>query len=519
MGREQKLIYGFDQGDATMRDLLGNKGANLCEMTRLGLPVPPGFTITTDACRKYYDLGFSFPDGLWEDVRSNVARLEGLTGRRFGSPSVPLLLSVRSGTSVSMPGMLSTVLNVGVSDGTVTGLATLLDDERAALDVYRRFTEMFGTVVLKMDTTSFSSIVERHKDDEGVIHESDLSTQKLQEVILDFHAMVERITGKAISQKPWEQLEQAVHSVFASWNSERALTFRNALGISHDLGTAVSVMAMVFGNKNERSGTGVLFTRNPSTGSKSIYGEYLPHSQGEDIVSGKRTPNDISSLAYELPSVYGQLKDYAAQLELHFRDMQEIEFTVESEQLYLLQTRRADRTPMAAVRSATELANEGIISHQEGLSRLEAQPSESVRLKAFRESDRQRALLLARGIGASPGASSGHVFLDSASAIAASEQGIPSVLVRPETSTEDIGAILTSVSILTVRGGVTSHAAVVARSLGKVCVVGCEGIHIDLQRREITGGGLSIREGDSISLDGTTGEIFVGLIPIEYSDL
>ena len=519
MAQTRKMVYRFDEGDARMRDLLGGKGANLCEMAGLGLPVPPGFVITTETCRAYYDAGGRFPDGLWDDVQSYMSHVETSAGRRFGSADAPLLVSVRSGAPISMPGMMDTILNLGINEQTVHGLARLMNNQRVAFDAYRRFVDMYGRIVLGVDGGVFNEILDHHKAQAGVTQDQELSVDQLRAIASDFQAAVKREVGTEVPQDPWAQLEGAIDAVFSSWNGARAITYRNARGISHDMGTAVNVMAMVFGNLGDDSGTGVLFTRNPSTGQRRLFGEYLINAQGEDVVAGIRTPQDISSLSQSLPEVYTQLEGLANGLEAHYRDVQDIEFTVEAGRLYVLQTRNAARAPQAAVASAVEMVEEGLITREEALARIDAEDLASLFVPQFQSTEKERATSLARGTGASPGACAGHVYFDSDAAIAASQQGINAVLVRPETDPEDIGGILAAVGVLTSRGGVTSHAAVVTRGLGKACVVGCEEIRVDLQARQFVANGRTIREGDQISMDGATGEVFAGLIPTFQPDL
>ena len=519
MAQTRKMVYRFDEGDARMRELLGGKGANLCEMAGLGLPVPPGFVITTETCRAYYDAGGRFPDGLWDDIKSYMTHVESSAGRGFGSSEAPLLVSVRSGAPISMPGMMDTILNLGINDQTVDGLARLMNNQRVASDAYRRFVDMYGRIVLGIDGEVFNEILDHHKAAAGATQDQDLSVDQLRSIVADFQEAVKREVGVDVPQDPWEQLEGAIDAVFSSWNGARAITYRNARGIPHDMGTAVNIMAMVFGNLGNDSGTGVLFTRNPSTGHRALFGEYLINAQGEDVVAGTRTPQDISTLSEVLPEVYTQLEGLANGLEAHYRDVQDIEFTVEAGRLYVLQTRNASRAPQAAVTTAVEMVNEGAITREEALRRIDAEDLASLFVPQFQASEKDRAVPLARGTGASPGACAGHVYFDSEAAIAASQEGISAVLVRPETNPEDIGGILASVGVLTSRGGVTSHAAVVTRGLGKACVVGCEEMRVDLKAREFVANGRTIREGDQISMDGATGEVFAGLIPTFQPDL
>ena len=519
MAQTRKMVYGFDEGDAGMRDLLGGKGANLCEMSGLGLPVPAGFVITTETCRAYYDAGGRFPDGLWDDIRSYMTHVESSAGRGFGASEAPLLVSVRSGAPISMPGMMDTILNLGINDQTVDGLARLMSNQRVAFDAYRRFVDMYGRIVLDVDGEVFNEILDHHKAQAGVTQDQELTVDQLRSIVTDFQAAVRREAGTDVPQDPWQQLEGAIDAVFSSWNGARAITYRNARGISHDMGTAVNIMAMVFGNLGDDSGTGVLFTRNPSTGQRVLFGEYLINAQGEDVVAGTRTPQDISTLSQSLPDVYARLEGIAGGLEAHYRDVQDIEFTVEAGRLYVLQTRNAARAPQASVTTAVEMVNEGVITREEALTRIDAEDLASLFVPQFQTAEKDRAVPLARGTGASPGACAGHVYFDSEAAIEAAQEGISAVLVRPETNPEDIGGILASMGVLTSRGGVTSHAAVVTRGLGKACVVGCEEMRVDLQARAFVANGHTVREGDQISMDGATGEVFAGLIPTFQPDL
>ena len=523
MAQVKKMVYRFDEGDASMRDLLGGKGANLCEMAGLGLPVPPGFVITTEVCRDYYSLGQQFPEGLWEDVQAYLGHVERSAGRRFGSADSPLLVSVRSGAPISMPGMMDTLLNLGINDQTVGALAALTGNPRQAWDSYRRFIEMYGKIVLSVDPGVFDAIMEDHKKAAGADRDQELGADRLQEVARAFQSAIERASGVGVPDDPWEQLRQAVEAVFRSWNGARAITYRNASGISHDMATAVTVMAMVFGNLGDDSGTGVLFTRNTASGQKDLYAEYLGNAQGEDVVAGTRTPEPISGLAKAMPAVFQQLQGIAGRLEAHYRDVQDIEFTVEAGRLYVLQTRNAARAPQAAVKTAVDMVDEGLITRDEGLLRVDPEGLTRLFVPRFDDVDKQRAkdagVLLARGIGASPGGSTGRAFFDSQRAADAADEGTTVILVRPETNPEDIAGILASAGILTSRGGRTSHAAVITRGLGKACVVGCEELQVDVVARQLVANGRMVREGDQISVDGDTGEVFAGEIATFQPDL
>ncbi len=521
--QRRKLVYGFDEGNAGMRELLGGKGANLSEMAHLGLPVPPGFIITTEACSEYYERGHQLPEGLWEEVEEHLHGLEKSIRRVFGSTANALLVSVRSGARVSMPGMMDTILNLGINDEIVPGLARLMGDERPALDAYRRFLQIFASVVMGVDASTFEEILARHKGKAGVVLDHELDPEQLRGVIRDFKAAIRDATSKDVPDDPWQQLLESVQAVFQSWNSPRAIRYRDHYNIPHHWSTAVNVMGMVFGNLGEDSGTGVLFTRNPVNGQRDLYGEYLSNGQGEDVVAGIRTPDPISSLAESLPAIHGRLAEMAGQLERHYRDVQDMEFTVEAGHLYLLQTRNAQRTVQAAVKAAVDMVGEGLITTEDALKRVDPEELSQLFVPRFDGEARDRAVssraLMAQGFGASPGAATGKVFFDATRAAEVAERGVSVILVRPETKPDDIHGIIESKGVLTSRGGVTSHAAVVTRGLGVPCVVGCEEMHVDVQNRLFTANGHTIREEDDISVDGTTGEVFVGTIPTSQPGL
>ena len=523
MTRSKKLIYRFDEGSADMRDLLGGKGANLGEMVKLGLPVPPGFVITTETCLEYYRLERHVPQGLWEDIQAHMHELEAEIGRRFGATEDPLLVSVRSGARFSMPGMMDTILNLGINDEIVTGLSRIMGDSRPAFDAYRRFLQIFGNVAMGVDSSIFEELLERRKQEAGVTLDHELSADYLKALVADYKAVIEKTTGRAVPKDPWEQLKQAVLAVFESWNNARAIEYRNYRGIPHDLGTAVTIMTMVFGNTREGSGTGVLFTRDPSTGERRLYGEYLPNAQGEDVVAGIRTPEPLDQLTTTYPQLYQRLVDIANLLETHYRDLQDVEFTVEQGRLFILQTRSAQRAAMAAVRTAVDMVKEGLITKEEALQRID--PEQLARLFVPRFDAQARAeaaskgALLARGAAASPGAATGKAFFSAAKAAEAGQAGQMVILVRSETNPDDIHGVLQSVGVLTSRGGTTSHAAVVTRGLGKPCIVGAEEIHFNHDGHSFEVHGQVIREGDEISIDGTTGEVFRGGIRTVHSDL
>ena len=516
MVETKKLVYRFEEGDSSMRDLLGGKGANLCEMARLGLPVPPGIVITTEACLDYYERDHQLPPGLWEQVREGLQSIEASLGREFGSPANPLLVSVRSGGRVSMPGMMDTILNLGINDDIVPGLAKLMGDERPAYDAHRRFLQAYASVVLGVEDSVFEEILADHKKRAGVTLDYELTARQLHDVIADFKAAITKEAETGVPEDPEEQLKGAVEAVFRSWNSPRAIAYRNHFKLSHDWGTAVSIVAMVFGNLGDDSGTGVLFTRDPGDGSKNIYGEYLINGQGEDVVAGIRNPEPLSSLARQNPEVYGQLSDMARQLEQHYRDVQDMEFTVERGRLFLLQTRNAQRTVQAAVKTAVDMAEEGLITQEEALKRVKPDDMTLLFVPRFDAKARAKAqsdsAFLAKGFGASPGAASGKAYFDATRANEAARAGVPVILVRPETRPEDIHGILGAKGVLTSKGGVTSHAAVVTRGLGVPCIAGCEELDIDLVRRLVNATGHTIKEGENISIDGTTGEAFAGEI-------
>ena len=511
---EQKLIYRFEEGDASMRDLLGGKGANLCEMARMGLPVPPGFVITTEACRQYYASGRRLPDGLWPAVQAQMAWLQERTGKRFGGDDQPLLVSVRSGAKFSMPGMMDTVLNLGLNDVTAAALARMSGDERFALDAFRRFIQLYSKVVLRLEAGSFEDLLDTAKRTEGVSSDSFLSPDALRHLIAQYRDLVRKETGSNFPTDPWQQLQAAIAAVFASWTNRRAIDYRMHEGIPDDLGTAVSIVSMVFGNLGEDSGTGVVFSRDPTTGLSGLYGEYLPNAQGEDVVAGIRTPLKVTELRQRAPKLYEQLDGYGRTLEQHYGDAQDIEFTVERGSLYILQTRSAKRTATAAVRIAVDLKNEGLIDRETALSRVRPEEIEQMLVPLFDEADlaqaRNDGRLLAKGLGAAPGGATGLAVFDADRAVELADEGKTVILVRPETDPDDVHGILKALGVLTARGGITSHAAVVTRGLGKPCIVGCESLVVDPEERRMTARGAVINEGDTISIDGTTGEVFLG---------
>ena len=511
-----KWVYRFRDGDASMRDLLGGKGAGLSEMTNAGLPVPPGFTITTQACSEYNAAGKRFPDAMWDQILAALKEVEQETGKQLGDASNPLLVSVRSGAKFSMPGMMDSVLNLGLNDETLRGLIDLTGDERFAYDAYRRFIQMFSKIVLDVDPGLFEDAFEAKNERAGVRLDTELSADDLRHVVAEFTSIVKHQTGAVFPTDPLLQLRLAIEAVFESWNNKRAVDYRNYNKIPHDLGTAVNIVTMVFGNLGGDSGTGVAFTRDPSTGEAKLYGEYLTNAQGEDVVAGIRTPKKISQLQEELPAVFEQFQEIAAKLEKHYRDAQDLEFTVERGRLYMLQTRSAKRTAAAAMKMAVDMVDEGLITKEEAIQRIEPRQIDQLLLPRFDQASKDEAQaagrLLAHGLNASPGAASGVAVLDADTAEELGKEGRAVVLVRPETNPDDVHGMLTSKGVLTARGGATSHAAVVARGLGKPCVAGCEALVVDLEGRTFSLDGRPFKEMDEISIDGTTGEVFEGSI-------
>jgi len=507
-----KWVYLFSEGNASMRDLLGGKGAGVAEMTRAGIPVPPGFTITTEACIAYYREGKKFPEGMWEQVLKALSEVEKQTGKKFGDPNNPLLVSVRSGAKFSMPGMMDTVLNLGLNDQSVEGLAKLTKDERFAYDAYRRFIQMFGKIVLDIDPNAFEHIFEEQKRIAGAKLDTDLTAKDLKEVVSKYKELVRKETGEDFPTDPYVQLSKAIEAVFSSWNNRRAIDYRNFHKIPHDLGTAVNVQTMVFGNMGFDSGTGVAFTRNPSTGEKRLFGEYLLNAQGEDVVAGVRTPHKIEVMQKELPAIYQQFAAIAERLEKHYRDLQDLEFTVEKGKLWMLQTRSGKRTAQAAVKIAVDMVEEGLISKEEAIMRVE--PGQIEQLLHRRIDPTAHVNVIATGLNASPGAASGKAIFDADKAEEMSKSGEKVILVRPETSPDDVHGMLVAQGILTARGGATSHAAVVARGLGKPCVAGAESLRIDLATRSFSVNSVVVHEGDIISINGTTGDVILGPVPL-----
>ncbi|MGN0418173.1 MULTISPECIES: pyruvate, phosphate dikinase [Anaerostipes] len=507
-----KWVYQFSEGNAEMRNLLGGKGANLAEMTGLGLPIPQGFTVTTEACTNYYDCGGKISDEVAGQVYDAMAALEEIQGKKFGDLEDPLLVSVRSGARVSMPGMMDTILNLGLNDVAVEGFAKKTGNPRFAYDSYRRFIQMFADVVKEVDKAKFEEVLDDMKEDKGVKFDTDLDADDLKEVIARYKKIYKKALGEDFPQDPKDQLFEAIKAVFRSWDNPRAIYYRRMNDIPGDWGTAVNVQTMVFGNMGDTSGTGVAFTRNPSTGEKQIYGEYLINAQGEDVVAGVRTPQPISKLAEDLPECYEQFMNIAHTLEDHYRDMQDMEFTIQEGKLYFLQTRNGKRTAPAALRIACELVDEGMISKEEAVSRIEAKALDQLLHPNFDPEAIKVAIPIGTALPASPGAAAGKVYFTADAAKLHHEAGEKVVLVRLETSPEDIEGMHAAEGILTARGGMTSHAAVVARGMGTACVAGCGEIKFNDDNTEFTLGGKTIKEGDYISIDGSTGKIYLGEI-------
>jgi len=513
-----RYVYDFDEPTDGGRELLGGKGVGLAEMTQLGVPVPAGFSITTDACRAY-SRSHEVPEGLDDEVGEHIARLEEKTGKHFGDTEDPLLVSVRSGAAISMPGMMDTILNLGLNDDAVEGLARKTANPRFARDSYRRLIQMYGEVVDGIDGSRFENALSDLKRDRGVQLDVDLTGDDLGALVETFKNIYRQETDGEFPQDAREQLRRAVLAVFESWGNPRAQVYRRTYGIPDDLGTAVNVMQMVFGNKGERSATGVCFTRDPSTGESGVYGEYLINAQGEDVVAGIRTPQRVEEMSKTLPEAYRQLLDTMANLEHHYRDMQDIEFTVEDERLYLLQTRSAKRTAVAAIKSAVDMTAEGLISREEAIARID--PGQLDQLLHPMLDPSAELEIAARGLNASPGAACGKIVLDADTAEERGKAGESVILVRYETTPDDIHGLLQAKGILTAHGGMTSHAAVVARGMGKPCVAGCEGLSIDLAAKIVHIGGHELHEGDTITVDGGTGRVIVGevaLVPPQINE-
>jgi pyruvate,orthophosphate dikinase len=507
-----KWVYLFEEGDGSQRALLGGKGAGLADMTRAGLPVPPGFIVTTEVCNAYYTNGKNFPEGMWEQVIEGLRAIEAKTGKKFGDPENPLLVSVRSGAPFSMPGMMDTVLNLGLNEQTVQGLATQTGDLRFALDAYRRFATLFAEIVMGVAHEKFERVMERYKAQTEGGRDTDLSSEQLRDIIAAQKQIIfSDQSGLAIPEDPYEQLRVAVAAVFNSWMGRRACDYRKVNRIPDDLGTAVNVQAMVFGNMGAESGTGVAFTRNPSTGEKKLYGEYLLNAQGEDVVAGIRTPNPISQLQEELPAVYEQFEQITGLLERHYRDMQDVEFTIERGRLWMLQTRTGKRTGAASVKVAVEMMREGLIDKATAVRRVT--PEQLDQLLHPTVDPKTDAKVVAKGLPASPGAAQGKVVFDPDEAEELARDGEMVVLVRQETSPDDFHGMVAAQAIVTARGGMTSHAAVVARGMGKSCVCGASVLNIDYSQQQFNVNGTTVTKGEWITVDGSTGRVFLGRVP------
>ena len=516
----KKYVYSFNEGSKEMKDLLGGKGANLAEMTRIGLPVPFGFTITTEACNRYYEEKCTVADDVVEAVYEKIEELENVTGKKFGSEDNPLLVSVRSGSVVSMPGMMDTILNLGLNDASVEGLAALTENRRFAMDSYRRFIQMFGDVVLNIPKAEFDRVFDGRKREKNVKYDVDLSAEDLEAIISGYREIVKKYTGKDFPQEPREQLIDAVKAVFRSWNNDRAVLYRELNGIPASLGTAVNVQSMVFGNMGDTSGTGVAFTRNPSTGENKIFGEFLVNAQGEDVVSGVRTPLDIDKMAEAFPDCYKGFMKISELLEKHYKDVQDMEFTIERNKLYMLQTRNGKRTAQAAVKIAVDMVEEGLIDKKTAITRLAPEQIDQLLHPAFDAAELAASAPVATGLPASPGAACGQVFFTAQAAAEAAAQGRKVLLVREETSPEDLAGMVAAEGILTARGGMTSHAAVVARGMGKCCVAGCADIRVSETEKIITlPDDTTVSEGEYISIDGSTGSVYKGMLKTVESEI
>ena len=503
-----KFVYDFSEGNGSMRELLGGKGANLAEMSNLGMPVPQGFTVTTEACTQYYNDGRTIAPEIEAEIMEHLAKLEEKTGKQFGSTTNPLLVSVRSGARASMPGMMDTILNLGLNDVAVEGFAAKTGNPRFAYDSYRRFIQMFSDVVMELSKKRFEEIIDDLKDKKGVKQDVELDADDMKQLVVLFKEFYKAEKGVDFPQDPKVQLMEAVKAVFRSWDNPRANVYRRMNEIPYDWGTAVNVQSMVFGNSGNNSGTGVAFTRNPATGEKALFGEYLINAQGEDVVAGVRTPSPISKLQEEMPGVYEQFADIANRLEQHYKDMQDMEFTIEDGKLYMLQTRNGKRTAAAALKVAVDLVDEGMIDEKEAVCRVEPKQLDALLHPTFDAEALKKAQAVGKGLAASPGAACGKVVFTAEEAKEWNERGEKVVLVRLETSPEDIEGMQVSQGILTVRGGMTSHAAVVARGMGTCCVSGCGDIVVDYAAKQFTLGGKTYKEGDWISLDGSTGNIY-----------
>ena len=508
-----KYVYLFKEGNASMRNLLGGKGANLAEMTKIGLPVPQGFTVSTEACTRYYEDGKTIGEDIVEQIYAALAETEKVCGKKFGDLENPFLVSVRSGARASMPGMMDTILNLGLNDVAVKGLANLTENERFAYDSYRRFIQMFSDVVMEIPKSFFERVLDEIKESKGAKYDTDLNAEDMKEIVVRFKEIYKEKMGVEFPQDPKVQLMEAIKAVFRSWDNPRAIYYRRMNDIPSDWGTAVNVQSMVFGNMGNTSGTGVAFTRDPSTGEKKLYGEYLINAQGEDVVAGIRTPQKIETLQQVMPEVYEQFVNIAQTLENHYRDMQDMEYTIERGKLYMLQTRNGKRTAAAALKIAVDLVNEGMITTDEAILKVEPKQLDSLLHPQFDAVALKKAKEIAMGLAASPGAACGMVYFTAEEATAAAKTGKKVVLVRLETSPEDIEGMAHAQGILTARGGMTSHAAVVARGMGTCCVAGCGALRVDEEAKTATIGDVVFHEGDWMSIDGSTGKVYAEAIP------
>ena len=516
---ETKYVYSFNEGNKDMKSLLGGKGANLAEMTKIGLPVPPGFTISTEACNDYYVSNKTIKPEIIEQIESKLAQLESELGKELGSTENPLLVSVRSGAVISMPGMMDTILNLGLNDNTVVGLAKATENERFAYDSYRRFIQMFSDVAMEVPKYKFESVLDRYKETNGFKFDTELTTDHLKAIVEEFKAIYKKEVKEDFPQEPKKQLMLAVEAVFRSWNNPRAIVYRKLNDIPNNLGTAVNVQSMVFGNMGDNSGTGVAFTRDPATGENKLLGEYLINAQGEDVVAGIRTPQKIATLENIMPDIYKQFVETADKLEKHYRDMQDIEFTIERGKLFLLQTRNGKRTAKSAINVAVDLVQEGLITKEEAIMRIEPNQLDQLLHPKFEDKSLKEAEVLAKGLPASPGAASGKIYFSAEDVVEASKDGTETILVRQETSPDDIEGMVSAQGILTARGGMTSHAAVVARGMGKCCVAGCGEIKVSEVAKTLEVGDLVLKEGDYISLDGSTGVVYLGNVNKATADM
>jgi pyruvate,orthophosphate dikinase len=531
--KTKKYVYLFGNkkadGDGSMKALLGGKGANLAEMTRIGLPVPPGFTLTTEVCTYYYDHKRTYPKELWRQVQAGIASMEKILGKKFGDVQKPLLVAVRSGARDSMPGMMDTILNLGLNDDTVLALEKASGNPRFAWDCYRRFIQMYGDVVMGVqkrpgeDHEPFETVIEELKEElfpgKHQVEDTQIDAKGLRQLVNRFKALVKERTGKEFPTDPWDQLHGAIGAVFGSWMNDRAIVYRRKYGIPHEWGTAVNVQAMVFGNTGDRSGSGVAFTRDPASGQKVFYGEFLMNAQGEDVVAGVRTPQPVAKLAEILPQAYAGLERVRTILEKHFKDLQDFEFTIEDGKLFMLQTRNGKRTGLAAVRIAVEMVAEKLIDWKTAVLRVPAEQLDQVLAPVFDRAAVKSAKVIAKGLPAGPGAATGRIYFNADRAVLAAQKGEKVLLVRIETSPEDLRGMIAAEGILTARGGVSSHAALVARQMGKVCVCGASALHIDYQAKQLTVGGQTFKQGDYLSIDGTAGEVYAGEVKTAASEV